>query len=228
MSFFNLFKPDVENLQRNRDVNGLIEALKNRDEHTRAHASYALGEIRAHEAIDPLIAVVLTDAPLVRYEAARSLGILNDPKAIPALIENFKYGVFCDPLSNNLTDAYGNPYTGSKNIGSTFSDVHNNAKAALVDFGETAVLPLLNVLNDKSPFVRAFAANVLGVIKDQRALEPLCNLMTDNHSFVRGAVVWSLGNFGGEKAIQCLKNAEKIETDYYIKRDIGDTLRRIK
>lgn len=193
MGIFDLFKPNVEKLMEKRNVNGLLKALQHKNSHVRALAAYALGEIRAHEAVEPLIDALLTDNVDVRREAAGALGIIKDARAIDALIENFKYGLFFNPDLQTITDAYGNEEIPNYSIGDSFASVHGNAKWALTEIGEPAVDSLLNTLKDESSFARAAAAHTLGTIKDKRAIEPLRNLLNDPSSFVIEAATWSLG-----------------------------------
>jgi HEAT repeat protein len=208
-----IFKPNVERLKEKKDVNGLVKALHHKKSHIRAHAAYALGEIRAHDAVKPLIDALLTDNLDVRREAARSLGILKDHRASGALIEIFKYGLFFNRDSQTITDAYGNERKPNYSIGDSFVEVHENARWALGEIGKPAVNSLLSTLSDDSPFARAFAANTLGVIKDRRAIEPLCKLLKDSNSFVREAAAWSLGELGEEGSLEPLTKAMKDEDD---------------
>jgi HEAT repeat protein len=51
----------------------------------RAHATEALGVLRAREAVPELITTLSNESPELRYWAAYSLGQIGDPAAIPAL-----------------------------------------------------------------------------------------------------------------------------------------------
>jgi HEAT repeat protein len=81
MKNMGIFGPDIEKLMHEKNIDKLVKALKHVKSHTRAHAAYALGEINAHEAVEPLIQSLYDSHVDVRTEAARSLGILKDPTA---------------------------------------------------------------------------------------------------------------------------------------------------
>lgn len=71
----------------------------------------------------------------------------------------------------------------------------------LVRIGRPAVEPLLAVLNDQNPNVRAGAARALGKIGDVRALDALVfRLRFDDDVEVRKSAVWAL-HIGGARAV---------------------------
>jgi len=85
--FDGLFKPDVEKLERKKDLEGLIDALKyQKDDRVCTKAARALCRIGDPRSIDPLIAALKDSHSLVRYEAAYVLGIMGDPRAVEPLI----------------------------------------------------------------------------------------------------------------------------------------------
>ena len=87
-----LFKPKVEKMEKNRDVGGLIEALKHKDVGVRRRAAGALGRFGDPRAVDPLIGI-LTDSDVVlggeslylQGDVARALGEIGDERALEAL-----------------------------------------------------------------------------------------------------------------------------------------------
>ncbi len=77
----------------------------------------------------------------------------------------------------------------------------------LVRLGSSAVEPLLAVLDDPNPYVRAGAARALGKIGDLKALDALVyRLRYDPDAEVRKSAVWAL-HMGGEYAITPLIDA---------------------
>lgn len=82
-----------------------------------------------------------------------------------------------------------------------------NVKAAsvkaLVGAGESAVEPLIKVLNSKDPEIRENAAITLGKIKDERAIDPLIKLLTDEEWEVESAATSALVEIG-EPAVEPL------------------------
>ncbi len=75
-----------------------------------------------------------------------------------------------------------------------------NVKAAsvkaLVEAGEPAVEPLIEVLSSKDPEIRENAAITLGKIKDERAIDPLIKLLTDEEWEVESAATSALVEIG--------------------------------
>jgi len=111
--------PNIEELKANKDVEGLISALKDKDPMVRGDAAEALGKIgdsRAVEplievlndivefiaieslrkigepAVEPLIKALKNKDTLIRSGAVRALGEIRDKRAIEPLTEALKYG----------------------------------------------------------------------------------------------------------------------------------------
>ncbi|WP_296862626.1 HEAT repeat domain-containing protein [uncultured Methanobrevibacter sp.] len=69
-----------------RSIDELIELLNDKDDFVVEDAVGEL-ELRADESLDPLIDALSSRKKQIRLHAATLLGAINDPKAIPALIE---------------------------------------------------------------------------------------------------------------------------------------------
>jgi HEAT repeats len=68
------------------EMNHLIQQLRDPDERVRADSVLQLGRQRALASVDPLAATLAGDrSPMVREAAARALGLISSPKALPAL-----------------------------------------------------------------------------------------------------------------------------------------------
>ena len=110
---------NIEELKANKDVEGLISALKDKDPNVRGDAAEALGKIGDSRAVEPLIEVlndivefIAIDSlrkigepaveplikalknkdTLIRSGAVRALGELRDKRAVEPLTEALKYG----------------------------------------------------------------------------------------------------------------------------------------
>jgi HEAT repeat protein len=71
---------------RQQEVEHLLQHLANPDERVRADSALQLGRMRVQRAVDPLAATLAGDrSPAVREAAARALGLIASPKALPAL-----------------------------------------------------------------------------------------------------------------------------------------------
>lgn len=69
-------------------VEPLIEALKDKEEYTRACAASTLGVIKDKSAVEPLIKSLREDTdPHMRWMAAQALGEIKDERAVEPLIE---------------------------------------------------------------------------------------------------------------------------------------------
>lgn len=128
-----------------QSVKPLLGMLKDTNSHAVAAAAYALGELRAYEAIDPLIELIgLDDAP-IRTNATDSLAKIGDP-AVKSLI-----------LA--LDD---NNWVKRNSAAIALGELVNNSTGKVL----RAVNPLTNRLKDSNPVVRASAANAIGKIAE--------------------------------------------------------------
>ncbi|MFQ6121271.1 MAG: HEAT repeat domain-containing protein, partial [Methanosarcinales archaeon] len=124
----------VVELKRNKDVDGLINALKDSYYWVRKSAAYALGEIGDTRAIEPLIEALNDSDYSVRENAAYALREIGDPAV--------------EPLIKALGDSDGY--------------VRFNAAKALGEIGDArAVDPLIKKLGDSNRYVRDAAKEAL-------------------------------------------------------------------
>ena len=72
---------DMEKMQVNKDVEGLIRALKDKDRHVRSWAARALGEIGDKRAVGPLIKALRDKDSGVREYAAEALEKIKEKKS---------------------------------------------------------------------------------------------------------------------------------------------------
>jgi HEAT repeat protein len=72
--------------QHQLDIDNNLRQLADQDARIREEAVMQLGRLRAQRAIDPLAATLAGDkSAAVRDAAARALGLIGSPKALPAL-----------------------------------------------------------------------------------------------------------------------------------------------
>lgn len=68
------------------EINRCLQQLRDPDERVRADSVLQLGRFKALSTVDPLAATLAGDrSPMVREAAARALGLIGSPKALPAL-----------------------------------------------------------------------------------------------------------------------------------------------
>lgn len=182
-------KPNIDRMEQNRDIEGLISALKFEDCNIRKEAAIALKNMGDGRALFPLInALEYKDwhdfyavMGAVRETAAEALGILRDRRAV-------------EPLIKSLND---------KEEG-----VRWKATWALGNIGDKrAVEPLIYLLYDESWAVRRFAASALGKIGDERAVESLIETLSDEEWHVRKYAADALGKIGDGRAVESLIEA---------------------
>ena len=91
MGLLDFFKqPDIKNLTVNRDVNGMIKAVSNKDAHIRVEAVEALGELRDSLGVEPLVIALNDSDQDVRDNAALALGKIGDIRAVEPLIASLR------------------------------------------------------------------------------------------------------------------------------------------
>jgi hypothetical protein len=173
--------PSVEELAQRGDVAGLVRAVADRDEGSRAAALDALAERR-----DP-------EAPLRLADA-----LLNRPGQLEVADR--------DAL-RRLVGAAGGEKASTGTVAHLLSELggarDTRAITMLVWLAPASVQPLIDVLD--VPHRGLQAALALGYIRDRRAIEPLHELMLgspDEH--MRRAAAWSLGTLGDPAAANAL------------------------
>lgn len=182
-------KPNIDQLEKNGDIEGLISALEFKDCSTRKDAATALKKIGDNRALFPLIKALkykewhesYSVMGSVRETAAEALGILRDRRAV-------------EPLIESLNDKD--------------EEVRWKACWALGHIGDKkAVEPLIYLLSDDRWHVRRFAASALGKIGDKKAVESLTSVLNDDEWHVRKYAADALGNIGDERAVPSLLKA---------------------
>lgn len=128
------------------DVAYLLEAL--RDARHRYMAANLLGELKAQEAITPLITLLHAGDRVARSSAADALANIGATEAIPALIERTREEAEVVPRTWAIS-----------------------ALGRLGD--DRALVPLCELLHDPNGVIRGSAAQALGRLGHPAAIEPL-------------------------------------------------------
>ncbi len=156
-------------------VDQLRSARKWRD---RAFAAELLGRVGGAKAVPALLETVeatRTEDSDVREVSLRALARIADPGAV-------------EPLIHTLATAEGW-------LAPRIADI-------LTRHGDLVVDPLIAVLNDSSRQpARAWAANVLGEVRAQRAFPSLVRSLGDPEDEVRGKAATALGRLGDRRAV---------------------------
>jgi HEAT repeat protein len=171
-----LEKPDIKKMERNKDVKGLMKALTFENDES------------------------------IRRDAAFTLGKISDSSTVDPIINEVNYG------SKDVTidsDTYVDESTIEKLINSLNNeniDIRKNAASALIKIGVPALEMLINALEDENWRVRWYSAEILGEIKDDRAVKPLIKALNDENNGVRSNSIIALIEIG-EPAVEMLINA---------------------
>jgi len=170
-----LFGPNIKKMEAKRDIEGLVKALKNRDEDVRRLAAAALGNIGDARAVEYLIEALRNEEWSTQNTVANSLEKIGEPSVGPII----------EALKDDNEDARGLFALVLGRIG-----------------GAQAIIPLADMLRDKNKIVRAEAVIALGSIKDTRIIEALPKALEDKDTYVRNRAVTVWGNITkSERAI---------------------------
>ena len=162
-------------LRAQEAVQPLIDLLKDNEPEVRIAAVTALGEFNLPETFDNMADPLLEDNEIeVRQAAAKALGATNHPEAIPYLMLALRDPFWWYEREDAVQELLG----------------------SIGKFGNMALDPLLEALNDKEGTVRKYAATLLGQIGDPHAVEPLGMALYDTHFEVGQAAATSLAGFG--------------------------------
>lgn len=165
-------------LEREGDAEGLIAALQTpkikRSARRRAAVATSLSRIHSTPSATMLAEMLRTDsAESVRRMAARGLGDIGDPEALPAL-----RAALDDPSDQ----------------------VQMWAIRSLGRLGDReSVETLIGLLKDSDWGLRSYSAAALGEVGDQRAIDPLVPLLGDESRTVRLAAGRALEALGYER-----------------------------
>jgi len=238
---FGLGKPDIKKMEREKDIKGLMRALKfNNDESIRREAAFAIGKITSPEVETPaptlnhgisdlshnthnddeeptvemLIHSLEDEDWDVRKNAAKALVKIGEP-SVEMLIIALKDEKWRVRWHAAETLGETGDIQAVEPLINALNDENNgvrsNSTIALVNIGEPAVKKLINALKDKEWHIRSNAAETLGELGDTRAVEPLINALNDENSWVRQSAASALGNIGDTRAEEPLKKASNDE-----------------
>ena len=193
-------------LENPQAVPALLAALQNEAGPLRASATQALAQIGDPQVVPGLLAALDDERADVRYHAALGLGQFGaesgDPAVIPALIAAlddadsvFGEGMVCEAAAAALRA------TGSMEA----LDAVAQWERTWVGHHVTPdVDTLLADLNDAAWEIRHQTAEILGGLKEPRAVEALIGLLNDADPDVAEAAARALGQIGEPHAVEPL------------------------
>lgn len=232
-----------------RAVRELVKSLQNNNERTRRYTISALGKINDRETIPGLVKAIEDSDRLNRKIAIMRLCDFNDRTAIPKLItilssKDEAHGTLAfvvhalvnigkksvlEGKSIILLLRKTIDYEGNKNtllsteyfriVANIFEEIGN----------PLAVSVLIKALNYESLEIRICAADVLGRIGDQMAINHLQKILEDNNQDdkLRQRVAIAIGNIGNSQDIEKSLKVLCLDSSSNVRREITRTIARI-
>lgn len=210
-------------------IHHLVEFLKEKDDELRKKAIEAIANIKDPETIDILIELFEDSNVNIRLSAIDALIKMGSP-AIEKLICALESPI--ETIRESAAFALGR----IKNIDTIpklinlLSDksiyVRMAAARALSNMGENTIKTLLDLLKDRNEAVRESASYALGEIKDKDAVPYIIDLLTDKNPFVKISVIQALGKIGDKRAIEPLSRLLK-HKDIFVRMAISQALGKI-
>jgi HEAT repeat protein len=197
-----------------RTIDILIESTKDPDEDVRLRAVEILEKKNDPRTIEPLIRLLKDTDEDVRVATARFLGKSGNPIVIDPLtaaLGDLEWKVQ-EAAAAALIPFKDQRATRPLIVAMKDDDVMIPAHKALAEIGTSTVELLLPALKSVHEYIRIGAANALGLIKDERAVQPLIAAVGDPKGDVREAAVAALSKFGAisvEPLIEALKNSNE-------------------
>jgi HEAT repeat protein len=209
----------------------LIQALRAEiDLHIREDITWALVS-QGTAATQPLIHLLRDEDPVVRHQAAHSLGKVGDKNAVDALI-----GVLQDDDNAvRLKAVFALGQIGDDRaipalvglLDHDHEELQSTLAGVLEGFGAAAVPLLSSALQHEHWQVRERAANVLGLIGEPATLSALAEALHDDYWQVRFAVVTALGSLGSVGAQSALQQIEN-DPDHQVRTLASYLVKRMK
>lgn len=177
-------------------VEGLSGAVHGDDSYLSLLAVDALSRLRDPADVGPLTALLSDPDVKVRAAAAQALVNIGDVRAVPALLAAGELDAVRkleEPALPALLDALAVP------------ELNQAARDVLTDrprwLTKKAVPVLLRALRSQVADVRCAVAQVLGQLRDPRAVEPLVAILDDDERSVRRASAYALAEYQDPRAI---------------------------
>jgi HEAT repeat protein len=200
-------------------LTAMVQLLE--DPATRDIAAEVLGRLKDPAAMQPLVLMMASTNATARRMAAEALEQLADPRSVDAWIGAMAYPDLLDIAArslkriSDLRDRIAEILDRLRDIEDTVAseEARIGVSMDLITLGRPAVTDLLEALNDDLWVVREAAAQALGIIGDQRAVEPLLQkAKMDKDRGVRESCIKALGEFGDARSIDVLVEAVEDRT----------------
>lgn len=179
----------------------------------RSEAGFALGNQVDKRVVEPLIAALKDDRPLVRRAATKSLGKLGDARAVDSLVVALEDD---DALvRSGAADALGQLGDARavepliESLGDEDFEVRRAATIALEGLAEYAIDPLIDTLLERKGAVQRRAAQVLANQNDPKLVEPFIAALKKGDGIVKWEAVRALRQLGTQDALAAVQRYQK-------------------
>ena len=189
----------------------LLELLRDMSADVRIASARALGEIHSPATADALLDEMADENPAVRTAVAEALGRVNNQKSVDILSRACTE----DPDANVRKAAMAALRRVStwavtpliRSLAGDELDARIRAVSQLLDQGKVSILPLIELLTNEEPTVRASAAEVLGALGDASAIDALIQALGDADARVRLSATHALGRIKHSRSATTLARA---------------------
>jgi len=154
----------------------------------RAMACWLLARLKDPRAFDPLLSALHDPDPSLRAEAARSLGVLADRRAVPELLAALQTDV---DLETRVAAAHALGHLGD----------HRSVDGLLARLAD----------QNEDPRIRGTAAEALTGVQERRAVPLLISALDDPSVEVRFWAAFALGQFGDLAALSALERLARTD-----------------
>ena len=217
-------RPNVWQLQSQRDMQGLIRALHYPDPEVRGRAAVALRTLDAIPAVPALKAALHDELDeQTRKYLKQALHVLDQRTDVGLMVQQANLEGLVGALKSSRSETVIAAARALGNLGNRLAVeplvivFHNStsppavrlaaAEALLKLKSAPAVVTLLGALRRDSWQVRRNAAAVLGQIQAIWAVEPLAEALHDSHPVVRRTAAAALKRIGSTEAITAMRDA---------------------
>jgi HEAT repeat protein len=192
-----------------------VEKLGSGDVETRRYAAQVLGELKAREALEPLLRRLNDSDVSVVIEVVATLGRIGDPTAIGPLLDARTRIVQSKPGYHRLSALDKKLVQALASIGEPIIDSlagHLNERFAIEAIGEigthkSASCLLRLVETSQNLELVGHAGYYLGRMKEKRAVEPLCQALKQASGVDFQNMIQALGAIGEAGAVESLIEA---------------------
>jgi len=222
----------------NAGVPTLLRMLKAKDAIVQVEAISALGQLRAKEAVDPLVAKAQDDGsePFIIKKSLQALGDIGDARAVPVLIKRMfqqhprgqqfygeaSFALFqigqpaADAVLPVLRGQDAALKSWAKEKGISEAALYSKSAQVIGDLHDKrAVADLVTRLSEKGDpaqqvYVRLTASDALGKLRAKEAVKPLLTFLPSEEPVEREKYCWALARIGGRDAIPGLQKAAAV------------------